>query len=79
MISQMIEDMEQYIPRRDGTLSASGTPISDRIRYPGDYARAQFYGSSYNKTKSWTFKSTPRPELANAGTRRRLLNILGVG
>lgn len=61
MISQMIEDMEQYIPRRDETLSASGTPISDGIRYPGDYARAQFYGSSYNKTKSWTFKKYTTP------------------
>ena len=61
MISQMIDDMEQFIPRRDGTLSASGTPISDGIRYPGDYARAQFYGSSYNKTKSCLLYTSPSP------------------
>lgn len=61
MISQMIEDMEQFIPRRDGTLSGSGTPIADGIRYPGPYARAQFYGSSYNKTKRWTFNKYTTP------------------
>ena len=42
-------------------MSGSGTPISDGIRYPGDYARAQFYGSSYNKTKRWTFKKYTTP------------------
>lgn len=61
MISQMIDDMEQFIPRRHGTLSARGTPISDGIRYPGPYARAQFYGSSYNKNKSWTFSKYTTP------------------
>lgn len=61
MISQMIDDMEQFIPRRDGTLSGSGTPISDGIRYPELYARAQFYGSSYNKNKSWTFSKYTTP------------------
>ena len=61
MISQMIKDMKQFIPYKDGTLSGSGAPIDDGIRYPGPYARAQFYGSSYNKNKRWTFKvySTP--------------------
>lgn len=61
MISQMIKDMQQFIPYKDGELSTSGAPIADGIRYPGPYARAQFYGSSYNKTKRWTFKvySTP--------------------
>lgn len=61
MISQMIEDMEQFIPRREGILSASGAPIADGIRYPGPYARAQFYGSSYNKTKRWTFSKYTTP------------------
>lgn len=56
MISQMIKDMQQFIPYKDGELSTSGAPIADGIRYPGPYARAQFYGSSYNKTKRWTFK-----------------------
>lgn len=61
MISQMIDVMEQFIPRRDGTLSASGSAFSDGIRYPGPYARAQFYGSSYNKNKSWTFSKYTTP------------------
>lgn len=61
MISQMIEDMEQFIPRKDGILSASGAPIADGIRYPGPYARAQFYGSSYNKTNRWTFSKYTTP------------------
>lgn len=61
MISQMIADMKQFIPRRDGTLSTSGSPFSEGIRYPGDYARAQFYGSSYNKTKRWTFSKYTTP------------------
>lgn len=61
MISQMIDDMEQFIPRRDGTLSGSGSAFSDGIRYPGPYARAQFYGSSYNKNKSWTFSKYTTP------------------
>ena len=58
MISQMIDDMEQFIPRRDGTLSGSGSAFSDGIRYPGPYA---FYGSSYNKNKSWTFSKYTTP------------------
>ena len=61
MISQMIDDMEQFIPRRDGTLSASGSAFSDGIRYPGPYARAQFYGSSYNKNRSFTFSKYTTP------------------
>lgn len=61
MISQMIDDMEQFIPRRDGTLSGSGSAFSDGIRYPESYARAQFYGSSYNKNKSWTFSKYTTP------------------
>ena len=40
MIGQMIPDMQPFIPRRDGTLSASGSAFGDGIRYPGPYARA---------------------------------------
>ena len=61
MISQMIKGMKQFIPYKDGILSDSGAPIDDGIRYPGPYARAQFYGSSYNKTKRWTFKKYNTP------------------
>ena len=66
MISQMITDMQPFIPRRDGTLSASGSAFSDGIRYPGPYARAQFYGSSYSKYttpgtgKRWDKKAIPK-------------------
>ena len=31
MIGQMITDMQPFIPRRDGTLSASGSAFSDGI------------------------------------------------
>jgi hypothetical protein len=61
MIGQMITDMQPFIPRRDGTLSASGSAFSDGIRYPGPYARAQFYGSSYNKNRSFTFSKYTTP------------------
>ena len=61
MIGQMITDMQPFSPRRDGTLSASGSPFSDGIRYPGPYARAQFYGSSYNKNRSFVFRNYTTP------------------
>lgn len=53
---QMINDMQPFIPLKSGELSGSGKATRDGVRYPGPYARAQFYGSSYNKHSSFTFK-----------------------
>lgn len=59
--SQMKLDMMPFIPRKSGELSASGQVSKDGVRYPGPYARAQFYGSSYNKHRSFVFKRYTTP------------------
>lgn len=61
MTSQMLLDMQPFIPFKDGELSGSGRAQGDSIVYPGPYARAQFYGSSYNKYRSFTFKRYTTP------------------
>lgn len=64
--SQMKSDMARFIPRKDGELSGSGSVLKDSIRYSGPYARAQFYGSSYNKHRSFVFR-----KYTTAGTGKR--------
>lgn len=59
--SQMKKDMARFIPRKSGDLSGSGQATKDGVEYPGPYARAQFYGSSYNKHRSFTFKRYTTP------------------
>lgn len=59
--SQMKKDMARFIPRKSGDLSGSGQATKDGVKYPGPYARAQFYGSSYNKHRSFTFKRYTTP------------------
>lgn len=59
--NQMLIDMGPFIPRKSGELSGSGQAVRDEVRYPGPYARAQFYGSSYNKHRSFTFKKYTTP------------------
>ena len=61
MISQAKIDMEPYIPRFDGLLRASGRPTDRGVEYDTPYARAQFYGSSYNKYRTFTFKHYSEP------------------
>ncbi|HEM5257229.1 TPA: minor capsid protein [Streptococcus suis] len=59
--SQMKMDSTPFIPRKSGELRGSAQISKDGIRYPGPYARAQFYGSSYNKHRSFTFKRYTTP------------------
>lgn len=59
--SQMLTDMSSFIPRDSGELSGSGQATRNGVKYPGPYARAQFYGSSYNKNKSFVFKKYTTP------------------
>ncbi|MGT2834019.1 minor capsid protein [Streptococcus hyointestinalis] len=59
--SQMKMDMQPFIPRKSGDLSGSAQVSRDGVKYPGPYARAQFYGSSYNKKRSFVFKKYTTP------------------
>lgn len=59
--NQMMLDMQPFIPRKSGDLSGSGQATRDGVRYPGPYARAQFYGSSYNKRRRFTFSRYTTP------------------
>ncbi len=59
--NQMMIDMQPFIPRKSGDLSGSGQATRDGVRYPGPYARAQFYGSSYNKRRRFTFSRYTTP------------------
>lgn len=59
--NQMMMDMTPFVPRKSGDLRGSGQATRDGVRYPGPYARAQFYGSSYNKHRSFTFKRYTTP------------------
>nr|DAX30409.1 MAG TPA: Minor capsid protein [Caudoviricetes sp.] len=59
--SQMLTDMSYFIPRKSGDLSGSGQATKDGVKYPGPYARAQFYGSSYNKVRTFVFKKYTIP------------------
>ena len=64
--NQALLDMEQFVPFRDGDLRGSGHVSGNQIIYNTVYARAQFYGSSYNKYRSFTFK-----KYSTAGTGKR--------
>lgn len=59
--NQMLKDMSSFIPRDSGELSGSGQVTSNGVKYPGPYARAQFYGSSYNKNRRFVFKKYTTP------------------
>lgn len=64
--NQAMLDMERFVPLRDGSLRGSGHVSGNQIVYNTVYARAQFYGSSYNKHRSFTFK-----KYTTAGTGKR--------
>ena len=64
--NQAMLDMEPFVPLRDGNLRGSGHVSGNKIIYDTVYARAQFYGSSYNKYRSFTFK-----KYSTAGTGKR--------
>lgn len=53
--NQAMLDMERFVPLRAGGLRASGHVSGSQIVYNTVYARAQFYGSSYNKHRSFSF------------------------
>lgn len=52
---QAIMDMERFVPFRDGNLRGLVHVSGSQIVYDTVYARAQFYGSSYNKHRSFSF------------------------
>lgn len=56
LASQMKLDMERFVPMLEGHLRASATFDKDGVTYDTPYARAQFYGSSYTKKTSFTFR-----------------------
>lgn len=64
--NQAMLDMEQFVPYRDGGLRGSGHVSGNKIIYDTVYARAQFYGSAYNKYRSFTFS-----KYTTAGTGKR--------
>lgn len=59
--NQMKTDMTPFIPIKSGDLRGSAQVLRDSIRYPGPYARAQFYGGAYNKKRSWRWVKGKRP------------------
>lgn len=61
MYSQAIRDMEDFIPKKKGRLRGSARQVEDGVEYATPYARAQYYGSSYNKGGSFTFNEYSTP------------------
>lgn len=63
MANQALMDMDRFVPKRKGDLSASGhVSVSGKtIDYNTPYARAQFYGHSFKKGTSFSFKSYTTP------------------
>lgn len=61
--NQVMIDMDPYIPLLDGPLRLSGHVSSggEHIEYNTPYARAQFYGSSYNKNTGFEFHNYTTP------------------
>lgn len=59
--NQAMLDMERFVPFRGGDLRGSGHVSGNQIVYNTVYARAQFYGSSYNKHRSFTFSKYTTP------------------
>ena len=59
--NQAMLDMERFVPLRDGDLRGSGHVSGNQIVYNAVYARAQFYGSSYNKHRSFKFSKYTTP------------------
>lgn len=59
--NQMLMDMSPFVPFRSGDLRGSGYANKDSVIYTALYARAQFYGSSYNKKRRFTFKRYTTP------------------
>lgn len=68
--NQAMLDMEQFVPYRGpsvgGALRGSAHVSGNKIIYNTVYARAQFYGSAYNKYRSFTFS-----KYTTAGTGKR--------
>ncbi|MDG4985505.1 minor capsid protein [Lactococcus lactis] len=63
MANRALMDMDPFVPKRDHNLAASGhvTDSGKSIEYNTPYARAQFYGKSFKKCTSFTFKSYTTP------------------
>lgn len=59
--NQMLLDMDSFVPLKGGDLRGSGHVQRDSVVYNTPYARAQFYGSSYNKRSSFTFNRYTTP------------------
>lgn len=59
--NQAMLDMERFVPLRDGDLRGSDHVSGNQIVYNTVYARAQFYGSSYNKHRSFKFSKYTTP------------------
>lgn len=59
--NQAMFNMERFVPLRDGDLRGSGHVSGNQIVYNTVYARAQFYGSSYNKHRSFKFSKYTTP------------------
>lgn len=58
---QAMLDMERFVPLRDGDLRGPDHVSGNQIVYNTVYARAQFYGSSYNKHRSFKFSKYTTP------------------
>lgn len=47
---QAMADMNQFVPRKKGTMRTTAHVVDDGIVYQTQYARAQFYGSNGKAT-----------------------------
>lgn len=63
MANQALMDMTPFVPKRDNNLAASGhvTGLGNSIEYNTPYARAQFYGHSFKKGTSFSFRNYTTP------------------
>ncbi|MGT2911782.1 minor capsid protein [Streptococcus cameli] len=64
--NQMLLNMNPFVPFKSGALRGGGHAKRDSVVYVGPHARAQFYGSSYNKKRSFVFR-----RYTTAGTGKR--------
>lgn len=54
--NQALLEMDKYVPKKHGYLRGSAHASAESVEYSGlPYARAQYYGSAYNKKSTFYF------------------------
>lgn len=69
LVNQVMQDMDQFVPKRQGYLRGSVTPLGHTLTYNKPYARAQFYGvvNGHPITRYTTPGTGPRWDLKAKG------------